>query len=237
MKAMILAAGLGTRLKHLTADKPKALVQVNGITLLEHSIQKLTQAGVNEIIVNVHHFAPLIIDFIQSHTFDAKISNSDESLQLLDTGGGIKHAAAFFNDHQAFFVYNVDIISDINLKEMYAYHQQNRALATLAVRKRETQRYFLFDETMRLFGHYNAKTQEKRILKNAPAKLIPYAFSGIHILSPEIFRYFFAENVFSITDFYMQIASEQCIKGYLHPYGSWTDLGKLESIAAFEKEH
>jgi NDP-sugar pyrophosphorylase family protein len=237
MKAMILAAGLGTRLKHLTVDKPKALVEINGKTLLEHSIQKLTQAGVTDIIINVHHFAPLMIEFIHSHRFDANISISEESMQLLDTGGGIKKAAHFFNDNRAFFVYNVDIISDINLKEMYAYHEQQSALATLAVRERETQRYFLFDENMCLSGHYNLKSQEKIIIKETKGVMKPYAFSGIHILSPEIVRYFFAEQIFSITDFYLYIAKEQCIKGYIHNYGDWRDVGKLESLAAFEEEH
>ena len=237
MKAMILAAGLGTRLKHLTANKPKALIEINGITLLERSIHTLIQAGVNDIIINVHHFAPLIKEFVETHCFDARISFSDESTELLDTGGGIKYASWFFNDNKPFFIYNVDIISDINLKKMYQYHLANQALATLAVRERETQRYLLFDKNLCLCGRYNAKTQEKTLVNTQITKSIPYAFSGIHILSPEIFKFMPEERIFSITDFYVQIAKNQKIKAYVHNYGHWSDLGKLDVLKIWGKKN
>lgn len=230
MKAMILAAGLGTRLQHLTENKPKALVEVKGKTLLERSIRTLTQAGVDDIIINVHHYAPLIIDFLKRHKFDASISISDESNLLLDTGGGIKNTASFFNDNNPFVIYNVDIISDINLKAMLDYHRDKKPLASLAVRQRDTQRYLLFDENMRLCGRYNAKTEEQTLVFPEKKNCRPLAFSGIHVLSPEVFNFMPDEKVFSITDFYVHIANKQTVMGYEHNEGYWMDMGKLKSI-------
>lgn len=230
MKAMILAAGLGTRLQHLTQDKPKALVEIKGMTLLERSIHKLTQAGVNEIIINIHHFAPLMRDFINQHRFKARISFSDETSLLLDTGGGIKQAAWFFDDNKPFIVYNVDILTDLDLKAMYDFHNKNQNLATLAVRNRNTQRYLLFDSNMRLCGRYNAKTEEKTLVVDTNTPCEAFAFSGIHVISPEIFSLMPAQKVFSITDLYMKIACNQNITGYLHNQGFWMDMGKLQSL-------
>ena len=144
MKAMIFAAGLGTRLKPLTNDKPKALVTVNGTTLLELTINKLIQHGFNEIIINIHYFGNQIIDFLKSkNNFNISITISDESELLLDTGGGLKKTAYFFNDNKPFLVHNVDIVSEINLTELYAQHLQSDAIATLAVKNRKSSRYFI----------------------------------------------------------------------------------------------
>ncbi len=235
MKAMILAAGLGTRLQQFTQNKPKALVEIKGKTLLEKSIEKLIAFGVNDIIINIHHFAEQIIEFVNTHSFSARISFSDESTLLLDTGGGLKKAAPFFNDNKDFYLYNVDIISDIDLSEMYRYHLQKQSLATLAVKNRTTQRYLLFDQHMRLYGKYNTKTEEKVVTYEENNDNSQFAFSGIHVISPEIFNFMPTENVFSITDWYLHLAKKHLIVGYDHSKDFWMDMGKIKSLEDIEK--
>ena len=230
MKAMIFAAGLGSRLKQLTQNKPKALVEVNGKPLLEHVINKLKQAGVSDIIINVHHYPQQIIDFVRSHDFGINISFSVEEDQLLDTGGGLKKASPFFDDGKPFFIHNVDVISDINLQEMYDYHLRENALATLAVRNRDTQRYFLFDENNRLCGRRNLKTNETILVPGTPsqASVHPFAFSGIHVVSPQIFAFMPKEDIFPVIDLYFNVNNH--VSAYLHDYGSWKDMGKIEDF-------
>ena len=239
MKALILAAGKGTRLKALTADKPIALVKVNGVTLLERCINKLKDARVDDIIINIHHFGEQIIDYVEKNgNFGISVTFSDERDMLLDTGGGLKKAAWFFNNEQAFFVHNVDIISDINLQEMYQYHCANGHLATLAVRNRNTSRYLLFNAQHQLCGRINTKTNETQIINNQYNidNLFPLAFSGIHVISPQIFRYFPHQTVFSITDWYLQLASDHKIAAYKHNQGLWMDMGKAEDIHLLEQQ-
>jgi NDP-sugar pyrophosphorylase family protein len=230
MKAMIFAAGLGSRLKQLTQNKPKALVEVNGKPLLEYVINKLKQAGVTDIIINVHHYPQQIIDFVNNHDFGINISFSLEKDQLLDTGGGLKKASRFFDDGKPFFIHNVDVISDIDLQEMYSYHLGKKALATLAVRKRDTQRYFLFDENNRLCGKKNLKTNETVLVPDisSQSKLYPFAFSGIHVVSPKIFDFMPKKDVFPIIDLYFNVNNQ--IYAYLHNYGDWKDMGKIEDF-------
>ncbi|MDR1699547.1 MAG: NTP transferase domain-containing protein, partial [Prevotellaceae bacterium] len=185
MKAMIFAAGLGTRLKPLTDNKPKALVEIAGKPLLEHVINKLTAAGFNEIIINVHHFADQIIDFVkQKNNFGVRLEISDERQMLLDTGGGVQKAAWFFDDGKPFLLHNVDILSDINLQTLYANHLETGAEATLAVNSRVTSRYLFFDRTMRMRGWTNETTGEIKPpgteIDKTWEKL---AFSGIHVIS------------------------------------------------------
>jgi len=236
MKALILAAGLGTRLKPLTDNKPKALVEVNSITLLEHTINKLKHAGVNEIIVNVHHFADQIKTFLeQKNYFDIYIEISDESYQLLDTGGGLKKASWFFDDNKPFFVHNVDVLSDINLGNLYQSHIINHSLVTLAVKDREASRYFLFDDSLQLCGWKNIKTGEVKISKNITEILIPLAFSGIQILSTDIFKLINETGKFSLTDTYVGLAKYNKITGYRHDKDFWLDLGKPEMIKEGEE--
>jgi len=230
MKAIIFAAGLGTRLKHLTENTPKALVKADKITLLEHVIRKLKQVGVNEIIINVHHFYQQIIDFIEKNNFGIKIYFSVEDKKLLDTGGGLKKALWFFDDNKPFFIHNVDVISDINLQEMVNFHRQNNAIATLAVRNRETERYFLFDKNNHLCGRENLKTNEYILLPNSPPRteLHRLAFSGIHVVSPQIFEFMPQKDVFPITELYLNIPHK--IIAYQHDYGKWADMGKIENF-------
>ena len=235
MKAMIFAAGLGTRLKPITDNIPKALVTVNGIPLLEHVIIKLAFSGFNEIIVNTHHFHEKIINFLQEKKyFGIQIKISDESDKLLDTGGGLKKASWFFSDNKPFLVYNVDVISDIDLNNLYYSHICSNAIATIAVRERQTQRYFLFNENMNLCGWKNLKTNEQIISRNSSENLIPLAFSGIHVINPRIFELIHEEGKFSMTDIYLRLSTYHEIIGYQHNSGFWFDLGKPENISEAE---
>jgi NDP-sugar pyrophosphorylase family protein len=234
VKALIFAAGLGTRLKPLTETMPKALVPVGGKPLLEHAILKLKSAGINEIIINVHHFADQIIDFVRSrNSFDIHIEFSDERNLLLDTGGGLKKASHFFNDNQPFFVYNVDILSNIDLKQMYVSHLQSKPLSTIFVSERKTNRYLLFNDENRLIGWYNQLTGETKPKNIAiiPEKHNQLAFNGIHIISPEIFP--LMENCpdkFSITDFYLSIAKDVNIQAFQQKDSQTIDVGKIDTI-------
>lgn len=238
MKALIFAAGLGTRLKPITDTMPKALVPINGKPLLEHVICKLKDADFNEIIINVHHFADQIIDFVKSKNyFDIHIEFSDERNELLETGGGIKKAQSFFNDDMPFLVHNVDILSNIDLKALYEYHLEKNSLATLLVSERETSRYLLFNKENSLEGWINISTgatkpKEKKLSIEALNK---YAFSGIHIISPTIFKEMESWNgKFSIIDFYLSIVSKAKISGYIAPTLRMIDVGKLDSIKEAE---
>ena len=230
MKAMIFAAGLGTRLQHLTQHTPKALVKFGEKPLLEHVLVKLKQAGINEIIINVHHYAEQIVDFIHANDFGLDIQFSVEENHLLDTGGGLKKASWFFDDGKPFFIHNVDVISDLNLLEMYDFHCRNNALASLAVRNRDTQRYFLFDENNRLCGRENLKTNEKVLFPNVEASedLHRFAFSGVHLVSPQIFDYMPQEDVFPIINLYKNVNRQ--VFAYPHDYGNWKDMGKIEDF-------
>lgn len=251
MKALVFAAGLGTRLRPLTNDRPKALVEVNGVTLLEVAIRRLVAAGCQEIIVNVHHFAEQVIDYlVKTKQFGIEITISDERKLLLDTGGGLKKAAWFFDDGQPFLVCNADVLTDMNLADFYHHHLESGAIATLAVRRRQTSRYFLFDEDMHLCGWQNAKTGEERLVdtwqspffnSSIPHTFQPFAFSGIHVISPAIFNWMPAtEGPFSIIDVYLEAARTGLIFGFDHSVDEWLDVGKpeaLEAAAVFLKKN
>ena len=232
MKALIFAAGLGTRLRPLTDDRPKALVEINGITLLEIVVRRLKKAGVTDIIVNVHHHAQMIIDFLQSkNNFDINIVISDERDELLDTGGGLRKAADFFADGEPFFVHNVDILSDIDLKKMYDTHVKSGAVATLSTRHRATSRYLLFNKKNELYGWMNIRSGKMILCKKKKGKLNLRAFSGIHVISPDLFDAMpDDENAFSIIDVYLAAAAYQKIVGYPHEEDVWMDVGNIESL-------
>ena len=237
MNAMIFAAGLGTRLRPLTNDRPKALVEVNGKTLLEHNIVKLKVAGFDRIVVNIHHFGEQIIEFLNAHdNFGIDIRVSDERHQLLDTGGGIKHAIPLFDLTQPILIHNVDIISDIDLRNLYVKHFDNASMhdgaspsgATLAVHQRKTSRYLQFTDDMRLCGWTNVKTGEvKGELGEA------FAFAGIHVIDPSLLPYLLAQDadVFSIIDFYLKVCNEIAISGADVTGREWVDCGKPEALA------
>ena len=227
MKAMIFAAGLGTRLKPYTETMPKALVPVGGVPMLEILLNHLKQKGFSRIIINVHHFAGQVVDFLnRNHNFGLDIAISHEEEMLLDTGGGLKKAAWFFDDQQPFLVQNVDVISDIDYREMLRFHTQTQSLATLAVSQRATSRYFLFDEAMQLSGWENIKTGEIKSLRESPQNLKQLAFSGIHIIDPRIFSLVNNTGKFSIVDTYLQLGNKYRISGFLHDARNWADMGK-----------
>ena len=234
MKAMIFAAGLGTRLKPLTDTMPKALVPVAGKPMLEHVINKLKNAGFDEIIINVHHFAEQIIDFLQANNnFGITIHISDETNKLLDTGGGIKKAAPFLNE--PCLIHNVDILSNTDLKALFDYHLKSGNDSTLLVSPRKTVRYLLFNEENRLCGWIN-----KDSLQTKPEGFIyqpdiqkEYAFSGIHVISPSLFQEMDDKwtGKFSIMDFYLQTCKDMQIGGYAKEDLRLIDIGKPETLA------
>ena len=231
MKAMILAAGLGTRLRPLTNSKPKALIEINKIPLLEIVIKRLKLYDFNEIIINVHHFADQIIGFLkEKNNFSIDIRVSDETDLLLSTGGGLKKASWFFNDNKPFLIHNVDILSDINLKQFYEAHINSEALATLAVRNRQSSRYLLFDNDNNLCGWKNTKTNDVKIAKQSKSDLIPLAFSGLHIINPSIFDLMPEQCVFSMIDVYLNLAANYSIKEFNHDSSMWIDIGTKESL-------
>lgn len=220
MKAMIFAAGLGTRLKPLTDHMPKALVPVAGRPMLEHVILKLKAAGFNELVINIHHFGEQILDFLRANqNFGLTIHISDERDCLLDTGGGIRKAEPFFRGNEPFLIHNVDILSDTDLKALYEYHRQSGNDATLLASRRKTIRYLLFDDEKRLCGWINKDTLQTKPEGFAynPEHHHEYAFSGIHVISPSLFHYMDERwtGKFSIMDFYLQTCREARIGGRL----------------------
>jgi NDP-sugar pyrophosphorylase family protein len=236
MQAMIFAAGLGTRLRPLTNEKPKALVEIAGKTLLERAILKLVDAGVKDIIINIHHFGDKVLQFLSDTSLpQVNIQISDERELLLDTGGGLKKAASMFSKQNPVIVYNVDVITDIDLNEMMIVHKKEKALATLAVRSRSTSRYLLFNHTNQLKGWRNIKTQEQIVHCTDSSKLKEQAFSGIHIIEPKLFNYFPDKAVFSIIELYLEQASKQKIIGYNHDHSRWFDVGTPEKLQKAEQ--
>jgi NDP-sugar pyrophosphorylase family protein len=241
MKAMVLAAGLGTRLRPLTNDKPKALVEIGGRTLLEITLTRLQEFGIREVIVNVHHFADEVVDYLKAHgNFGMRVEVSREEA-LLDTGGGLKKAGWFFLEDPAhldepFLLHNVDVISTIDFGAMVAAHKKAGALATLAVQERETSRLLLFDEQMRLCGR-RARGAEPEIARVA-AKTQALAFTGIHVISPRLIGRMSEGGVFSIVNTYLRLAAQgENIHGYRADESYWRDLGKPESLIRAEKDH
>ncbi len=225
---MIFAAGLGTRMRPLTNDRPKALVEVAEKPLLEHIIRYLIRFGYKEIIVNVHYEAVQIVDFLEKNNyFGIRIEISDESEQLLDTGGGLKKAMWFFDDQQPFLVWNTDILSSIDLEALLAYHNQHKALATIATRHRDTSRYLLFDEKNVLHGWTNTKSGVAKIIRHDSETLSYQAFSGIHLISPNIQNFMANEHttVFSMIDLYLEVGKRQTILAYPHDTDLWIDVG------------
>ena len=232
MKALLLAAGLGTRLRPLTDNRPKALVEVGGQTMMERNILFLKSQGISEIIINIHHFGEQIVDFVRKHDFGIPIRISDERDLLRDTGGAIRHAAPLLAGEEDFLVYNVDVLSDIGLQKMHDAHRQQRNLVTMAVRHRHSERSLLFDENMQLLGRHCPETGE-----TPPPGCHPAAFSGIHLLSTRILPMLPQEERFPIMPVYLELAGKERIRGYFHDEDFWMDMGRPEQIAAWEAQH
>lgn len=236
MRAMILSAGLGTRLQPLTNNTPKALIKIRDRTLLDIAINNLINNGFDKIIINVHHFAQKVIQFISQDNYKADISISNESEKLLDTGGGLKKAAWFFEDKKPFLLYNVDIISNLNLKNLYQAHLNSKAIATLAVRERISDRYLLLNSDNTLCGWKNIKTNEV-ISYCCITNLNQYAFSGIHIIDPKIFTLMPDDDIFSMIDVYLNIMEDSIISGYVDNDSFWLDVGNPESLSIAEENY
>lgn len=242
MKAMVFAAGLGTRLKPFTDTKPKALVSVGGIPMIQHVIMRLKEAGVSEIVVNVHHFADRIVDFLHANSnFGCDIHISDESRLLLDTGGGILHAQQWLDGSEPFIVHNADIITDLDLRSMYEKHLMTGADASLLVADRQTSRYLLFDDTNRLCGWINRNTGETRPDEFVfdPSQYKSLAFGGIHIVSPSIFStltQYSADEVFSIIPYYLSQCKNLKFMAYVPGTAyRWCDIGKPTTLQLAEQ--
>ncbi len=236
MKAMIFAAGLGTRLQNETSDKPKALVKIGDKTLLQLAIEKLKKEGINEIVVNVHHFSELVIFFIKTHDFGIPVHISDETKMLLNTGGGLKKAAPFLLGKEPILIYNVDILSSLKLTDVITEQKKTGALATLVVRQRNTQRYLKFDARKKLVGWINKKNGDSRIsIPENFENATEMAFSGIHIIQPQIFDLMPLKEQFSIIDLYLELAKNHKIKGYFDDSEMWIDVGKPDQLEEARK--
>jgi NDP-sugar pyrophosphorylase family protein len=238
---MLLAAGLGTRLRPLTNDRPKALVEIGGRTLLELTLTRLASFGVREVIINVHHFADLVIQYLKANdNFGLQVEISREEL-LLDTGGGLKKASWFFLQDpnrmdEPFILHNVDVVSTIDFQRLLDFHSKNRALATLAVQERESSRYLLFDEQGELCGRRIGRDQEPELVRPTP-NVQALAFSGIHMISPRLLTEMSEEGVFSIIATYLRLAGqgEKIIALHADEY-YWRDLGKLDDLRQAEQD-
>ncbi|MDQ6814073.1 MAG: sugar phosphate nucleotidyltransferase [Bacteroidota bacterium] len=237
IKAMILAAGIGSRLKPWTDFHPKALALVNGKSLLQRNIEYLQQYGIRQVVVNVHHFAKQVLEAIEkSRGWGSDITVSDETDGLLETGGGLLKAACWLQDTNPIVLMNVDILTELNLEAMIGYHQEKKPLATLATTDRETSRYFLFDQGNNLCGWRNVKTgEEKTAGLSANTYMTQKAFSGIHILEPGIFSLIKRQGRFSMVDVYLDLMKEHTIKSFDHSESRIIDVGKPDSIAKAEQ--
>lgn len=242
MKAMVLAAGLGTRLRPLTNDRPKALVEVGGRTLLEITLKRLRDFGIHDVIINVHHYADMVMDRVKAAgNFGMHIEFSREDV-LLDTGGGLKKAAWFLggdssaDEEEPFILHNVDVISTIDLGRMAQHHKESRALATLAVQERKTSRYLLFNNQFELCGRRLVKEEKTEIVRSSE-NMTELAFAGIHVISPRIFSLLTEEGVFSIVPAYLRLAAQgEKITAFRTDEYYWRDLGKPENIRQAEED-
>ena len=238
MNAFIFAAGLGTRLKPLTDTMPKALVPVGGKPLLYHVIEKLKSAGIKKIVINIHHFGEMIIEYVkENNNFGIEIVFSDERQMLLETGGAIKHAVDLLGD-EPFLIHNVDILSNVDLEALINAHTESNSAATLLVSKRNSTRALLFSSDGNLTAWTNKTTGEVKTPYESIdiATLEEFAFSGIHIFTPRLFKYFGAyPEKFSIIDFYLNTCKEEKIKAYTQTNLQLLDVGKLDSLEKAEE--
>jgi mannose-1-phosphate guanylyltransferase len=242
MKAMVLAAGLGTRLRPLTDTRPKALVEIGGRTLLEITLTRLRGVGVNQVIINVHHLADQLAEYLDAHhNFGMRVEVSREDV-LLDTGGGLKKAGWFFledarRNDDPFLLHNVDVISTIDLGRLVEAHKSGQALTTLAVQRRDASRQLLFDEQLQLCGRRAGRDKDPEIVRPS-SNLEALAFSGIHVVSPRFLTLIFEQGVFSIIDVYLRLAGQgERIQGHRVDDAYWRDLGKPEQLRQAEQDY
>ena len=234
MKAMIFAAGMGTRLKPFTDNHPKALAQVNGVPLLERNIKYLQSYGINDFVINIHHFGGQILAFLAEYdNFGANIEISNESDELLETGGGLLFAKRFLENEKTFLIMNVDILTDLNITNFINIHELKGGMVTLAVSDRDSTRKLMFNDKMYLKGWKNLTTNKKTVVGGI-FKLRELAFSGVHCVNSEIFTKITRTGKFSIMDEYLDLMREDIIIGYQHT-ANLIDVGKPESVAEAEK--
>ena len=234
MKAMIFAAGMGTRLQPFTDNHPKALAQVNGVPLLERNIKYLQGYGINDFVINIHHFGGQILAFLaENDNFGANIEISNESDELLETGGGLLFAKRFLENEKTFLIMNVDILTDLNITNLINIHELKGGMVTLAVSDRESTRKLMFNDKMYLKGWKNLTTNKKTVVGGI-FKLRELAFSGVHCVNSEIFTKITRTGKFSIMDEYLDLMKEDIIIGYQHT-ANLIDVGKPESVAEAEK--
>ncbi len=237
MKAMILAAGLGTRLGEITGNQPKALVPFHGKPMLEQLLLRMKKQGIRQVLINVYHFEKQIIDFVKNHNnFDLDIQFSNEKEQLLDTGGAIWFARSFFQGKEPVLVHNVDIYSDLDFLQMKQQFEAAKALAGLVVRKRRTSRYLLFDNEQRLAGWENSKTGEQKWVIEKPEKYTRMAFSGIYYVMPEFPQLLPFRGKFSIVDVWLKMAKTNLISALPDTSSTWFDLGTPEKLREAEEK-
>ncbi len=234
MKAMIFAAGMGTRLQPFTDNHPKALAQVNGVPLLERNIKYLQSYGINDFVINIHHFGGQILAFLaENDNFGANIEISNESDELLETGGGLLFAKRFLENEKTFLIMNVDILTDLNITNLINIHELKGGMVTLAVSDRDSTRKLMFNDKMYLKGWKNLTTNKKTVVGGI-FKLRELAFSGVHCVNSEIFTKITRTGKFSIMDEYLDLMKEDIIIGYQHT-ANLIDVGKPESVAEAEK--
>lgn len=232
LKAMVFAAGLGTRLRPLTNDRPKAMVEVGGMPLLEIQLRRLKQYGFTEVVVNVHHFADLVIAFLGRRDWGLTVHISDERDHLLETGGGLRKAQPLLDGPDSFLVCNVDVLTNLDLHALVAAHRDSGVLATLALRDRETSRYLTWSESLSLTGWENRSTGATR--GQPHPEDIRLAFSGIQVIHPNIFQHLQPKGAFSIIDTYVGLAGTGLVQGYRHDADVWLDVGKPPELALAE---
>ncbi len=231
---MIFSAGLGTRFKPWTDKHPKALAPVNGKSLLQRNVEYLQQYGIKDVVVNVHHFAEQIIDAVKKNNgWGSRILISDETDEVLETGGGLLKARNLFAPVEKFITCNVDILTDLNLHSLLAFHEEHKPLISFGVTNRKTSRNFLFDKTNRLCGWINNNTGEQRISRNSEY-LQQKAYSCVVIFEYDVFNLMPFRGKFSLTDLYLELAKDHTILGYDHTGDKFVDVGKTDSIEVAE---
>lgn len=236
MRAFILAAGLGTRLFPITKDKPKALAELQGKTLLQHTIERLKKEGIKEFAINIHHFGDKVLDHLLAKmNFGVQICISDERELLLDTGGALKKIGEKLPAEENLLVHNVDVITDLDTQELLKLHTGTNAIATLAVRKRDSSRQLVFD-SVGLCGWKNLKTGEEKWAREPEGETTDFAFSGIHLINGRIFEQITEDGAFSVIDLYLRLAKTEVITPFDHSEGIWKDVGRISHLEEIERE-
>ena len=237
MRAMILAAGQGTRLKPLTNQIPKPLVKFQGVPLLEIIIKKLLSSGMGKIVVNIHHLADQVIEFLRSRDYyDGRVLVSDETDRLMDTGGGVLKAMDLLDNGEPFLLHNVDVYTNLDIHQFIKAHKSDNALITIAVKKRTPSRSLLLDDQNCLAGWQNNMTGEKRIIRGYEGKLEDYGNSCVYMINPEFFRLVHTSEPISLTDLYLELAKTHPIKGFIHNQDYWYNLGLYDTFMKAETE-